>query len=63
MADLCAHSFRGKAALMASDPQERLYRRVQHLPFAIASTRRKLARLEEEALQLGLKDLVDRKPS
>jgi hypothetical protein len=48
---------------MASHPDERLYRRVRHLPFAIAATRRKLRRLEQEALQLGLSDLVDRNPS
>lgn len=48
---------------MASHPDERLYRRVRHLPFAIASTRRKLCRLEQEARQLGLSDLVDRNPS
>ncbi len=48
---------------MASHPDERLYRRVRHLPFAIAATRRKLRRLEEEALSLGLSDLVERKSS
>lgn len=48
---------------MASAPDERLYRRVRHLPFAIASTRRKLRRLEDEAISLGLKDLVERKSS
>lgn len=48
---------------MASHPDERLYRRVHHLPFAITATRRKLRRLEEEALSLGLSGLVERKSS
>ena len=36
----------------------RLEYRVNYLPFQIDSTRRKLARLEAEAMQLGLRDLV-----
>ena len=42
------------------DPElKRLERRVANLPYQIQSTREKLARLEAEAVELGLRDLVE----
>lgn len=42
------------------DPElKRLERRVAYLPYQIQSTREKLARLEAEAVEPGLRDLVE----
>ena len=45
-----------------ADPDtRRLQYRVNYLPFQIHSAREKLARLEAEALRLGLRDLVEQR--
>ena len=51
----------GKIVATMTTEELRLYRlenRVRYLPTAIENTRRKLAALEDEARQLGMRDLA-----